>query len=80
MFLATVTHRGDAQSIRQAMPSRNADAEEAWVNSTYQSLTENERFGQLIMIRAHSNLGKEHIRAVENTIKKYQAHRKNNWN
>ncbi len=73
MFLATVTHRGDAQSIRQAMPSINADAEEAWVNSTFQSLTEDERLGQLIMIRAHSNLGKEHIRAVENTIKKYQV-------
>ena len=73
LSLATVTHRGDAQSIRPAKAVPDAEAEEAWVNMTLQSMSQDERLGQLFMIRAHSDLGRDHIRAVENTIRKYQV-------
>ncbi len=45
--------------------------EDCWVDSVYQTLNDTQRIGQLIMIRAHSNLGSEHIEHVEYLIKKY---------
>lgn len=46
---------------------------EAWVDSVYTQMTEDERLGQLFMIRAHSNLGPDHIAAVKAAITKYQV-------
>ncbi|MEM8908824.1 MAG: glycoside hydrolase family 3 N-terminal domain-containing protein, partial [Bacteroidota bacterium] len=48
-------------------------AREAWVNSLFDSMTEAERIGQLFMIRAHSNLGSDHVAKVEQLIKTYQV-------
>ncbi len=47
-------------------PDPRADA---WVDSVYQSMNEDERLGQLFMVRAHSNLGPEHQRQVEKLIR-----------
>lgn len=44
-----------------------------WVDSVYDAMSVEERIGQLIMIRAHSNLGDAHIREVKNFIKKYHV-------
>ncbi len=46
--------------------------EDRWVDSVYQSFTEEERLGQLFMIRAHSDLGGDHVRQVERLIEKYK--------
>ena len=46
-------------------------AEDRWVDSVYQTMNDTERIGQMIMIRAHSNLGSDHIAEVEYLIKKY---------
>ena len=46
-------------------------AEDLWVDSLYQSLTDTQRLGQLLMIRAHSNLGTDHIAQVEDLIQHY---------
>ena len=43
---------------------RKQDPASAWVDSVFNSLTPDERIAQLIMIRAHSNLGQDHINAV----------------
>ncbi|CAL1521014.1 glycoside hydrolase family 3 N-terminal domain-containing protein [Chitinophaga sp. MM2321] len=40
------------------------DRASQWADSVFQSLTPDERIAQLIMIRAHSNLGQDHINAV----------------
>ncbi|MBV6652172.1 MAG: hypothetical protein KI786_00340, partial [Mameliella sp.] len=45
----------------------------AWADSVYQNMSETERLGQLFMIRAHSDLGQEHIQSVEAQIKKYKV-------
>jgi beta-N-acetylhexosaminidase len=45
--------------------------EDNWVNTTYSSLNDTQRIGQLIMIRAHSNLGSDHVWEVEDLIKRY---------
>jgi beta-N-acetylhexosaminidase len=47
--------------------------EDTWVNNTYSTLNDTQRIGQLIMIRAHSNLGADHVAEVENLIQKYHV-------
>lgn len=46
-------------------------SEKAWVDSVFSSLSKEERIAQLMVIRAHSNLGADHIAKVTNDIQKY---------
>lgn len=57
-----------AQSFVKEDPIR-----EAWVDSLYNTMSEDERLGQLFMIRAHSDKGPDHIADVEEQIKKYKV-------
>ncbi|SEW09363.1 glycoside hydrolase family 3 N-terminal domain-containing protein [Chitinophaga arvensicola] len=50
------------ENTQKAVPQQ--DNASQWVDSVFQSLTPDERIAQLIMIRAHSNLGQDHINAV----------------
>ena len=45
----------------------------AWVDSVFNSLNQDERLGQFFMIRAHSDLGADHIKSVKNQIKNYKV-------
>ncbi len=47
--------------------------EELWVDSVMQTLTLDQRIGQLFMIRAHSNLGQDHVREVERQIREFEV-------
>lgn len=49
------------------------DAKEQWVNNTLSGLTLDQKIGQLFMIRAHSDKGKEHTDQVEKYIRDYQV-------
>jgi len=42
-----------------------------WVDSVFNSLTPEQRIAQLMVIRAHSNLGADHIAKVTNDIRQY---------
>ena len=44
-----------------------------WVDSVYKNLTQDEKIAQLMVVRAHSNLGQEHVDYVTNLIKKYNV-------
>ena len=44
-----------------------------WVDSIYNSLTTQQKIAQLMVIRAHSNLGQDHIDKVSTLIKKYNV-------
>src|SRR5215217_2777585 len=44
-----------------------------WVDSVFKSLSKEEKLAQLIVIRAHSNLGPEHVRQVVDLITKYNV-------
>lgn len=44
-----------------------------WVDSVYDQMTVEERLGQLLMIRAHSNKNEDHIREVERLIREYHV-------
>ncbi len=47
------------------------ESEQRWVDSVFATLSDDEKVGQLYMIRAHSDKGPEHIAEVEAQIKKY---------
>ncbi len=55
-----------AQSLAQQNRQR-------WVDSVFASLTEDQRIAQLMVIRAHSNLGADHIAKVERDIVDYNV-------
>ena len=57
-FSATAQHRSSL-SVNQ------------WVDSVFNSLTKEERIAQLMVIRAHSNLGPDHVQQVTDLIRKY---------
>jgi beta-glucosidase-like glycosyl hydrolase/CubicO group peptidase (beta-lactamase class C family) len=42
-----------------------------WVDSVFNSLTPDQRIAQLMVVRAHSNLGADHVARVTEDIKKY---------
>jgi len=44
-----------------------------WVDSVFNSLTPEQRIAQLMVIRAHSNLGADHIANVTSDIKQYNV-------
>lgn len=48
-------------------------AEQHWVDSIFNIMSFEERLGQLMNIRAHSDKGPEHIAKVESLIKKYHV-------
>jgi beta-N-acetylhexosaminidase len=51
------------------MKIQQEDPASHWVDSVFESLDPDERIAQLIMIRAHSNLGPDHVRKVEEDIR-----------
>jgi beta-N-acetylhexosaminidase len=53
--------------------SGEPDHEAYWVDSVFQQMSEDERIGQLFMIRAHSNLGQDHIDGVKRMIRQYHV-------
>ena len=56
-----------------SMDTLGQNQEEQWVDSVMQELSLDQCIGQLCMIRAHSDLGQEHIKEVERQIKEYQV-------
>jgi beta-glucosidase-like glycosyl hydrolase len=44
-----------------------------WTDSVFKSLSDDEKIAQLMVIRAHSNLGADHVAKVVNDIKKYNV-------
>src|SRR5688572_15658384 len=45
--------------------------QQQWVDSVFNSLSKDERIAQLMVIRAHSNLGPDHVAKVTKDIQKY---------
>ena len=48
-------------------------SQNAWVDSVFNSLTKEQRIAQLMVIRAHSNLGAAHVVQVTDLIKNYDV-------
>jgi Beta-glucosidase-related glycosidases len=50
----------------------NLPADE-WVDSVFKTLNKDQKIAQLMVIRAHSNLGPDHVEKVEQLIQKYNV-------
>ena len=48
-------------------------SEDKWVDSVFKSLSREQKIAQLMVIRAHSNLGAAHVQGVTDLIKKYNV-------
>ena len=44
-----------------------------WTDSVFNSLSDDEKIAQLMVVRAHSNLGADHVAKVAAEIKKYNV-------
>ena len=62
-----------AQQVYRGDLSQRSAEEDHWVDSVYQSMSEDERLGQLFMIRAHSDLGADHVASVKQQIEQYHV-------
>jgi beta-N-acetylhexosaminidase len=61
---------GTALTLTAQKPDKAA---RHWVDSTYKKLSDEERIAQLIVIRAHSNLGPAHVAHVDSMIRMYNV-------
>lgn len=52
---------------------RSQLSEKDWVDSVFNSLSTSEKIAQLMIIRAHSNLGADHVQQVTGLITKYNV-------
>ena len=59
--------------ITSLAQSKSNISENNWVDSVFTSLSNEEKIAQLIVIRAHSNLGPDHIAQVTDLIRKYDV-------
>ena len=57
-----------AQSFYEETPQAKK-----WVKQQFRKLSKDQRIAQLMIIRAHSNLGPEHVKEVTDLIKKYNV-------
>jgi len=53
--------------------SEKSEASEAWVNAQFNKLTPEERIAQLMIVRAHSNLGEAHVKEVSDLVTKFNV-------
>ncbi|TWW02460.1 glycoside hydrolase family 3 N-terminal domain-containing protein [Chitinophaga pinensis] len=58
----------DNKPVSRKVKIRQEDPATHWVDSVFESLNDDERIAQLIMIRAHSNLGADHVKKVVKDI------------
>ncbi|GAA5025648.1 beta-N-acetylglucosaminidase [Marivirga lumbricoides] len=58
-------------AVSQNSESSNSINQEKWVNTTYKSMTLDEKIGQLFMVAAYSNKGEEHVKNLSLLIENY---------
>lgn len=72
-LFATLIFLAAHDSRRFSNLSQSSDQmEEKWVDSVFNSLSEDERLGQLFMLRAHSDLDTAYENRVETLIRRYK--------
>jgi len=65
LFCLAVSHSSEGQT--------GFDPAQAFAETKLATMSLEDKIGQLFMIRAHSDLGQDHIRSVEDQIKKYKV-------
>lgn len=73
LILFFTFHLNPIQYTGSAQEKYNRSPQEQWVDSVYNHMSMEEKIGQLFMIRAHSDLGADHIASVVHQIEKYKV-------
>ena len=73
VFLALASYTAKAQKVYEPDLSQLTSTEKRWVDSVYNGMSEDQRLGQLFMIRAHSDLGPDHVAEVVRQIENYHV-------
>ncbi len=73
LFTVLVLSFGLSLSVNAQKFYEKTPAAERWVKKKFRKLSKEERIAQLMIIRAHSNLGAEHVAEVTELIKKYNV-------
>ena len=60
-------------TVQTVMSQDIYEAAHTFAKAKLETMTLDEKIGQLFMIRAHSDLGPDHIKSVEDQIKKYKV-------
>ena len=68
VLLLTVLANVSAQQFYEHTPEADK-----WVNKQFRKLSKDQRIAQLMIIRAHSNLGEAHVKEVTELVKKYNV-------
>ncbi len=68
LFLVLSIQYLNAQQFYEQTPEAKK-----WVKKQFRKLNKNQRIAQLMIVRAHSNLGAEHIQEVTHLIQKYNV-------
>ena len=68
IFCLLIQVSTEAQSFYNETP-----AAKRWVKRKFKRLSDDEKIAQLMIVRAHSNLGPEHVASVVELIKKYNV-------
>jgi beta-glucosidase-like glycosyl hydrolase len=58
-------------SWKKAPEKRFTSSEDRWVDSVFNSLTPDERIGQLFMVAAYSNKDQKHVQEIEDLVENY---------
>lgn len=72
LFILTILAVGNTASMAQQFYEETPEAIK-WVNKKFKKLNKDQRIAQLMIIRAHSNLGADHVAKVSETIRKYNV-------
>lgn len=68
IFCVLIQVNTEAQSFYNETP-----AAKRWVKKKFRRLSDDEKIAQLMIVRAHSNLGPDHVASVVELIKKYNV-------
>ncbi|MDO9155349.1 MAG: glycoside hydrolase family 3 N-terminal domain-containing protein, partial [Sediminibacterium sp.] len=72
LFILTILAVGNTASMAQQFYEETPEAIK-WVNKKFKKLNKDQRIAQLMIIRAHSNLGADHVAKVSETIRKFNV-------
>ena len=72
ILLVIFSYNLSAQTI-DPLRTKDFEAQEIWVDSLMNSMTIDEKIGQLFMVQAYSNLGQEHENFISEMIRKYHV-------
>ncbi len=72
-FVATVLFLSLVAPVISSAQYKSKLTAQQWTDSVFNSLSDDEKIAQLMVVRAHSNLGPDHVAKVVSDIRKYNV-------